>query len=577
MAFNPDKYLASKQSQFNPDAYLKSKQVVQQEDPGLLNTIIDSIASGGTAGFSDELSGGISALGRVAGLKNLGGRIKDIGIAEDGPTLDWDKIKDAYTQTRDQDRRISKQEADLHPVINTVGQIGGAIVNPLNLATGGMGLIGQGAALGAAQGLGDSEADSVSGDLVNAAKGAGIGAIAGKVGESVVNPALQKGASLIGQGLEKSGVAGSNAGQWVAKKVGRLVGNIPEEATETYLNNPEAVNNALTKEQLSEKFLGEKGLLDQFKNKVGELDSEAWNQLSNNKSGVSKNDLVNYGSDLMSNILGGKNGQFTRTAGIGATGEKLSAISGALEEINGAYDKTLSEADLKSIIQDLQKKAYGMDGSPKFTNQAEGLRALAGHFNDLLKSSNSQYANKMVPVAEATSTLGDLERSFVNKQNPDSVDKFLQQYPRWANKSEASTSKQAVDAMDSTLGTNFSQDMQNSLAKDSFGKASTNGSRMAVTIGSAGYAIAGPVGGAIGAVTGFVGDKYAGEIFKKALNGGMWTADTVRQLAPILGEQFTNVLNAASQRGPAALSSVHYLLQQNSPEYREKIKSIQGD
>ena len=83
-----------------PKALADGYRPIQHSDSGLVNTIVSQVASGATAGFDDELAGGLSAIGRVAGIKGLGGKIKDLGLADDGPTLDFDKIKQALDELK---------------------------------------------------------------------------------------------------------------------------------------------------------------------------------------------------------------------------------------------------------------------------------------------------------------------------------------------------------------------------------------------------------------------------------------------------------------------------------------------
>lgn len=186
MGFNPDEYLAEKeQGAFDPDEYLsQGKPATSGLEAGVMHGL-----SGATGGFLDEFSGAVEGAGRVAGLKGLGGSFSDIEVDDDGPTLDWETLRDAYKEARDKKRKLLKTQSKEHPGIALTSEIGGAIVSPLNKITKGMSLAKGGATLGGVYGLGNSEADLTEGEFGQAAldtgAGAGLGAVVGKGFEKV--------------------------------------------------------------------------------------------------------------------------------------------------------------------------------------------------------------------------------------------------------------------------------------------------------------------------------------------------------------------------------------------------------
>ena len=195
---------------------------------GIANTIASQVASGVTAGFDDELGGGLSAAGRIFGVDGLGGKIKDVHMNPDGPTLDPDKIKQSYRATRDQLRGMKDDQQEARPIISGVANVGGMLANPI--AGGEAGLVKLGA-LGAAQGLGDSRADLLNGDIGGAAADTGIGAGLG-VAAGVAAPYIGKGINAVGS---KLGTMAPEVSSYLAKKFGRVAANIPEDYTEQYL------------------------------------------------------------------------------------------------------------------------------------------------------------------------------------------------------------------------------------------------------------------------------------------------------------------------------------------------------
>lgn len=143
-------------------------------DPGLLNDLGRGMVQGVTFGFGDEIAGGLEA-----GADLLTGNT----------TLD--KLKDAYQKHRDESRTLYKQAEERSPIASTVGNIAGGIAPALLTAGSSTAVQGAGAlsriaagakaglGAGALGGLGTSEADTIAGDLSNAAEGAKMGALFG--------------------------------------------------------------------------------------------------------------------------------------------------------------------------------------------------------------------------------------------------------------------------------------------------------------------------------------------------------------------------------------------------------------
>jgi hypothetical protein len=199
MAFDPDAYLASKQSPqaFDPDAYLQSKGAsetpVLGDDASPVKSATTGLIQGSTLGFGDELG----AAGDTA-MAALSGRIGPLA----GGSLD--DLIDDYKSSRDKLRAEFARSQAANPKINMAGQLLGT------LATGGASSAGQGfgaavktgAQMGAVAGLGNSDSDLVTTDpsqyvqaLKDTGKGAAFGAAGGAAGyglgkavSAVVNP-----------------------------------------------------------------------------------------------------------------------------------------------------------------------------------------------------------------------------------------------------------------------------------------------------------------------------------------------------------------------------------------------------
>ena len=546
-----------------------------ESEPSGAVTALAKVANGASLGFVDEFAGGLEAVGQAAGVKGLGGQIPYIGFSSNGPTLDLETLRKAYTEGRDKERISQNEMSNAHPIIAGVSDLAGGLATlPVGGAATLAGRIGAASGMGAIAGLGSSDADLTQGEFSSAAADTAIGGALGGAlqfgGEKILAPAFKKASNYI-----------SNSGP--AKALGKTLASVAPENTERYLSRSGKVNEALDLEDVGQYFKDD--ALKQFQDHLGKLDSEAWKSLGTEPT-LKKNDVLKIGESFVDKIIGGKNGTLTRFNGTGADADKIKAIYGQLDEISNAYGTSLSESDLKSIIQNLQKLGYSLEGSPRSSLQGQGLRELSGVYNEALKSMNANYAEKMIPVQEATSTMQSLNRQFINQQAPEQMDKFLRTAKKFNSLSDESEAVKSVRSLDKITGAGIEDMVKDRLTQESFYKSDTNGSRKTLAGALLGKAAEGAIGGAIGygvsdgngagaatgALVGMSLDKYAGQVFKSILNGQMTAAAGVQKIAPQLGKFAQPLMNAA-MRGNEAVAATHFLLQQSNPEYR---KLIQG-
>ena len=595
------------------------KDTIADEDPSELQAGVRGLGQGASLGFWDEIAGAGEALGQSVGIKGLGSSdFSDIGFTQ---PLALDESRDfsqAYTEGRDQWRGEDKAAREANPYSYGAGEIGGSVatafVPGLNVAKGASlaGRVGQAAALGGAAGLGLSEEESLSGMVKDTAIGAGLGAGLQGVGEKVLSPI----ASKIGSGIKKSAeYLDDKLPQWV----GRIAANVPEEYTELYLKNPKAVNEAMSREELAGSLLHEvpdvsvgktvrgnsvKGMIDPdssiatrtrlakgesegamqlLKQKLSEIDSIAWDLLDEHQV-IKKTDLIDDIHAIVKKEIINPKDNLSRTGGAGGSLRKLNAIQSELDAIMNAYPENISQADIKAIVQDLQKIAYADAGSPRSSVGAEGVRQLSGSFNDHLRGENPLYDIAMEPVRNNTKLLGDLERNFINRQDPTSYDTFFKKLKTWRSKDESASAKRALRELDRVTGSTVTQDIQNTLAKEAFTKGNTNGSRNTlfgtVVGGVGGTVVGGPLGGLLGVTAGSTAgqtaDKYAGAAFKALLDGKIAAEQVMEIIGPRLGKYAKPLMDAAT-RGQGSLASTHFILSQTDPGYREAIKALKDE
>lgn len=184
-----------------PSGWRARAQVVEPEGDGQVTAAVRNFVQAATANLSDEVAGVGEAVGRAVGVRGLGGPMRDISLDSAGPTTDWEVLKDAYLRGRNKERESLKKDAKEYPKTARASNVVGAIASPANKVIGGMSLAKGGAVLGGASGLGASEADTVQGLALDAAIGAGAGAVLGK-------------------GIDKATPYVAAGGKYVADKVG---------------------------------------------------------------------------------------------------------------------------------------------------------------------------------------------------------------------------------------------------------------------------------------------------------------------------------------------------------------------
>jgi hypothetical protein len=175
-AFDPDAYLADASGDFDPDAYLR-----EEDEPGMLEATLRSVAQGFTGNFADEIGAGASAL-----AAKVGGDERPIG--------------EIYGSERDESRENFRRAEEAHPGISMTGEVVGGALTGLIPGLGAVrtlkGAAALGAGLGAAQGLGASEADLLEGEVGEAAVDAGLGGLVG-AGAGALGHAVGKGVEAI--------------------------------------------------------------------------------------------------------------------------------------------------------------------------------------------------------------------------------------------------------------------------------------------------------------------------------------------------------------------------------------------
>lgn len=511
-----------------------------------LESGLRGLAQGASLGFSDELTGAIESL-----------------LSEK-----------SYEQSRNEARKNNQLAREQNPYSYGAGEIGGSVatafVPGLNTAKLGSlsARVAANAGLGGLAGLGLSDADNVLDLAKDTATSAALG--------GGLTYGIEKAAPYVKKGLSYTGSKIGEGADEATKKIGKGIFGVDEKATENYLKNPKAVNNAYSLGELAESVLDksdESSALNELRKKSSELSSKSWEALD------SKNSIPKF--DVLQAIDDGQNALLVDGNIIGKSQERAYNSLKDLTKQIGQLDDNISEPTLKRIIQNLDEDINWNNPEMGPTNDA--IKNLRTFVDQRLKNQNPAYKNAMSKVEEVTKANEQVKSVFQNRLNPENYDKFNKQVKNLINKDEMSAANKAVESIQKHTGYDLKKDIVDSWTKSQFEKGDVNGSRKTLLggmLGTAAGSIAGPggalIGGAVGSGVGYTADRYAGPIFKKLLDGKITAQEFNQNLAPRLGK-FSAPLMQAIKNGNQSLAATMFILQQNHPDFRQKMKELEQE
>lgn len=236
--------------------------------------------------------------------------------------------------------------------------------------------------------------------------------------------------------------------------------------------------------------------------------------------------------------------------------KKLAAKTG--QNWDETLDKYLQKQDLVNSPTDFSKYVDNFE-------EAKNLRGLQDYYNKLRDPNNVRSIDELQAVQKATLGLTDAEKALeAAKQDyklfsnvkPGVIENKL----KAMNGGRQYGANDIFEQINQKTGKNYTEEIRNRAILDSFEKGDTAGSRKTL----AGALIGGPIGG----VLGFAGDKFAGQTFKAILDGRIAAPEAIAKIAPKLGK-YAQPLMQAAQRGNNSLASTMFILQQTDPNFRK--------
>jgi hypothetical protein len=577
-------------------------------DPEMLKAAAMGAYQGATMNFGDEIGGGLGTVHDYVAKKMSG----------EGGDFDWGNT---YHKNRDEWRQADEDLGARHPLAHGLGAVGGALgtsfIPGLGLlnAGKGAGLIEmgvKGALQGGLAGAGDAkEFTDIPADAAHGAKwGAGIGTtlgVAGKVGGAVLDAVKPA-------------------------RVASVLLNVPEEAVQSYIKSPEAVNAARPRAEIVQDFVKR---VQQLKDEVISGSQASRETLASEGQTVSGNDLADIfdkhadeiaqraegvmddpqtaaayhwlrnkakqyrpripggvsddlaaameharasgdpiGTDLEHIAAMGRRGDDIGLAGQFMESAQLPKGMSAREALEAEADRQLSTNRVKDLVQSLQRRTQYETAPGQFADVDDLIRQrVAGDVNATLKAQSPAYAEQMKGVAKDASLLsdvGDLAKS------PQGFDNLLKRTQR----GNTPHLMDSLNQFDQRTGGGMMSELQNSAVKDALDRGATNGSRnvnlhkgIAESIGEGIGGLPGKlIGKTVGVLGGATVDKYGPAIAKG-------TVDTAAKLQSMLNSseglqtlgQYAGPLMDAAKRGNQSLAVTHFLLSQKHPDYAQTV------
>ena len=523
----------------------KWEDTVEIEKPSLIDTTMRGVAQGATLGFADELSAGVNAL-------------KDITTTDRYELKDLPELYEFWKKNiRDRDR----ESFNANPKAAMASQIVGSLTTAPLMPASALNTVKGASAMGAAAGLGTSEADN----LADLAKDTAIG---GAIGGAVQF------------GVNHAGKAAKDFVVDKGKKLFNLATELPDDAIKAIKENPglyHASKNAKTINQLTDGL--ENGLND-YSKIISDKSANSWNALKELDEMLEMNGIEHpaskdgallgwFGDEIAENLnLKGSNQQAQTSA--------LTALKKAQEDAKNITNYQ----DLKKFIQGLDSNINWDSSSDSLKNKA--LQQYRLKVDEYLKQVDDEYPRIMKEVTNKTNNLQMLKNKFSLKPQADEFGNAMLR--------ESDTTASNVDKMiNQALGgkkdvrlealrdvsPQLEDDFKASALRRMLDKDTARGSRSAIVGGALGLPLmfgdlaTGGMASAAGAVGGYLKDKYGREVGARAID---WIAHGDHSWINKMGK-YTQPLVEAAKRGNQSLAATHFLLMQKDPEYRKLMDS----
>lgn len=492
-----------------------------------------------------------------------------------------------YAEAHQGLEQAKDQAWESHPVAYGAGKVGGMVGTGI-VAPEVEGLAGA-TALGASIGaLSGADTAATPSDIPGAAlKAAPVGAVTGLAGRAVskaLSPAVAKSA-LASMGTKTT-----------------------TEDIQNYLNNPEAIRNALIQPELGTKLAD---VTSGISNQSKQLSEQARNLLDSDNSVLTAPPPT--AAPELTGLLDANGQEITKTtlpsislpntikplfdqaklkyltSGVTATPADQTAI-GALNDqyarlvkIANNNDGQIPETVLRDVIDRLQVATKDSTfGNPEAGASQTALKNVSGMLNDQLREANPDYAEQMAPSAKLAGLSSDLKSHFGIEPNAEGnlapTDKTATRISNAMNDAKPEGAD-LLDRIKNATGQDLQQVLADARTKANF-EAPGAGGGLRALLPALGYGVGRmtgvPFGGIAGAGVGHyaAGAMNGGNIAKGILDMYLKGSKTgVGQIA----QKFGPVLANAAKAGGTQLAATHFVLATSNPEYQTLVDHVQNN
>lgn len=366
------------------------------------------------------------------------------------------------------------------------------------------------------------------------------------------------------------GEAIGDIGRSAARKAMNIGLDIPESVSKLYMENPGAVNAAMDRHGISQKLAD---TLGQVRQDTGPLTQAAQATLSSER-------LPTHGLELNSALdaLSKAPTPEARSFHQKLTSEYSQRIGDIAPEANAGF---VTEAEMDQVRRSLQDAGSWQAALPP--SKSAEVNQTAGVVSRYLKAQNPEYNSAMGELSGNIQAKQGLANRFgivPDRTNPSGYtysDRTMSALNDLHKENKVDRAR-VLDQLNGLEYGDLGKEVELSQANELLnGQGRPNGSRKAVMGGAIGGAVghstgvpgAAWVGAAVGSAAGGAADKYGPKIGKALMDLG----SIIKQVSGTRGERFLGLLKQAEGKGPAAVATMHYLLQQSEPEYSAAITS----
>lgn len=447
------------------------------------------------------------------------------------------------------------QAWDTHPVAYGTGKVAGMVGTGLVApeVEGLQGAMGVGAGIGALTG---ADAAATPSDIpMDALKGVPVGAATGLAGGLVskaLSPSVAKGA-LASMGAKTT-----------------------TEDIQNYLNNPEAIRNALTQPELGTK-------LADVTSDIGKASSQLSGEargLLNPENTVDIRDIKNAAMEtLQKYYVEGNPATAADQTSINAVVDQYQKIA-QIAEANGGK---VPETTLRDMIDRLQAATKNSTyGNPEASASQTALKEMSGSMNDILRGGNKPYAEQMAPSAEMANLSSDVKSQFGIEPNAEGNLAATDKTATRIGNAMSDTKPEGADLLErikNATGQDLQQLLSDAKTKANF-EAPGAGGGLRALLPALGYGVGRTTGIPFGGIAGAgVGHYAAG-----AMNGGniakgildMYLKGSATGVGKV-AMKYGPILAAAAKAGGTQLAATHFVLATSNPEYQALVDHVQNN